>query len=85
MSLINRFFRSKQTDSTASIAKERLQILISNESNSKRITPEVLKEIEMGILKLFNKHMKINKDAVDMKVVNHKGKQLVELNIKIPD
>lgn len=82
--MIRKLFGQKQP-SSASVAKERLQILISNESTNKLITDAVLKEIELGILKLFNEHMKIDEDAVDIKVVNNNGNQLVELNVKIPD
>lgn len=85
MSLMNLLFGNKEKSSTASIAKERLQILIANDISSSKIPPEAMREIEREIIKLFSKHIKINKDSVDMKVVNHKGKQLVELNISIPD
>ena len=87
MSFIKDLFKNKNKpeSKSASIVKERLQIIIANDIDSQRVTPEILNEIELGILKLFKKHMKITRKAIDIKVVKSKGKHVVELNILLPD
>lgn len=86
MSIFSNFFnRSDKGKSTASLAKQRLQVVIANDINSKKISPDVLRKIEMQIIKIFTEHIEIDDKNVDMKVVNEKGRQFIELNVTLPE
>lgn len=86
MSIFSNFFnRNDKGKSTASVAKQRLQVVIANDINSKKISPDVLRKIEMQIIKIFTEHIEIDDKNVDMKVVNENGRQFIELNVTLPD
>lgn len=86
MSIFSNFFnRSDKGKSTASLAKQRLQVVIANDINSKKISPDVLRKIEMQIIKIFTEHIEIDDKNVDMKVVNENGRQFIELNVTLPE
>lgn len=82
MSLFD-LFRSRRTN-TASIAKERLQILVSHE-RSTRTGPEFLPELKQELLAVIRKYYPIELDQVKV----HLGKQddcsLLELDIVLPE
>lgn len=86
MSIFSNFFnRNDKGKSTASVAKQRLQVVIANDINSKKISPDVLRKIEMQIIKIFTEHIEIDDKNVDMKVVNENGRQFIELNVTLPE
>jgi len=82
--LIN-FFRGDdvKSNSSAKIAKERLQILIAKDGGSHILSDEVIKKIEYEILAIVKKYIKINEENIDIRVENENGMEILGLNITL--
>ncbi|MDV2856963.1 MULTISPECIES: cell division topological specificity factor MinE [Oceanimonas] len=84
MSLLD-YFRSKKTQSSAKLAKERLQIIVAHE-RSQRDTPDYLPQMKQDILEVIRKYVKIELDQISVQL-DQKGDNLsvLELNIMFPE
>ncbi len=67
MSIFN-IFRAKER-STATIAKERLQIIVAHERNQKR-SPDYLSALQKEIIDVIAKYVKIDKNQVQVSLQN---------------
>ncbi|HHF7344165.1 TPA: cell division topological specificity factor MinE [Legionella feeleii] len=81
MSLFN-YLRKR--NSTASVAKERLQIIISHE-RSQRSTPDYLPKLQEEILAVIAKYIRINRDQVSVNLERMGDNSVLELNVTMPD
>ncbi|MCC5015291.1 MULTISPECIES: cell division topological specificity factor MinE [Legionella] len=81
MSLFN-YLRKR--NSTASVAKERLQIIISHE-RSQRNTPDYLPKLQEEILAVIAKYIRINRDQVSVNLERMGDNSVLELNVTMPD
>jgi cell division topological specificity factor len=82
MSLLN-YLRRKT--STASVAKERLQIIISHE-RTQRHTPDYLPKLQEEILAVITKYVhNINKDQVTVHIEHMGNSAVLELNVTMPE
>ena len=81
MSIFN-YLRRKNT--TASVAKERLQIIISHE-RSQRNTPDYLPKLQEEILQVIAKYVPINRDQVNVHLERVGDSAVLELNFTLPD
>ncbi|MDP3559091.1 MAG: cell division topological specificity factor MinE [Legionellaceae bacterium] len=82
MSLLN--FLRKRSNSTASVAKERLQIIISHE-RSQRNTPDYLHSLQDEILAVIAKYVQIDREKVNVHLERMGGSAILELNITVPE
>ena len=76
------FLRKKPA--TASVAKERLQIIISHE-RSQRDQPDYLPKLQEEILAVMAKYVPINKDQVNVNLQRMGDNAVLELNITMPE
>ncbi|CAA6810711.1 MAG: Cell division topological specificity factor MinE [uncultured Thiotrichaceae bacterium] len=76
-------FRQKNR-SSASKAKERLQILIAHE-RSGRNGPDYLPQMRNELMAVIKKYVPIDDDQVKVQVENGEGYDVLELNITLPD
>lgn len=81
MSLFN-YLRKR--NSTASVAKERLQIIISHE-RSQLNTPDYLPKLQEEILAVIAKYIRINRDQVSVNLERMGDNSVLELNVTMPD
>lgn len=81
MSLFN-YLRKR--NSTASVAKERLQIIISHE-RSQRNTPDYLPKLQEEILAVIAKYVRISRDQVSVHLERTGDNAVLELNVTMPD
>ena len=81
MSILN-YLRKR--NSTASVAKERLQIIISHE-RSQRSRPDYLPQLQEEILAVIAKYIPINRDQVNVNIEQNGGNAVLELNFTLPD
>lgn len=77
------FFKNDEKDSSAKVAKERLQILIAKDGGSHILSKDVIKKIEFEILEIVKKYIKVNEDDIDIKVEKDNGMEILGLNITI--
>jgi cell division topological specificity factor len=83
MSLLD-YFRS-QKKSSASLAKERLQIIVAHE-RSNRGTPDYLPQLKLDILEVIRKYVDISQDQVQVQLEqNEDDLAVLELNVTLPD
>ena len=74
----------RRRTSTASVAKERLQIIISHE-RSQRNTPDYLPKLQEEILAVIDKYVRISRDQVSVHLERMGDSAVLELNITMPD
>lgn len=72
-------FLRKRNSTTASVAKERLQIIISHE-RSQRNTPDYLPKLQEEILAVIAKYIPINRDKVSVNLERIGDSAVLELN-----
>ena len=84
MSLLD-FFLKTRKESTAKLAKERLQIIVAHERTS-RSGPDYLPQLKQDILDVIRKYVQIDPEQVTVQL-DKKGEQLsvLELNIMLSD
>ena len=71
-------------NNTASVAKERLQIIISHE-RSQRNTPDYLPKLQEEILAVIAKYIRIDRDRVSVNLERMGANAVLELNVTMPD
>ncbi|KTC86510.1 cell division topological specificity factor MinE [Legionella brunensis] len=74
----------RKRNSTASVAKERLQIIISHE-RSQRNTPDYLPKLQEEILAVIAKYIRISRDQVSVNLERLGDSAVLELNVTMPD
>jgi len=79
------FFRSKQPPPSASLAKERLQVLIAHERVDDRDGPDYLPLLKQDILNVIKKYVEIGEDQVSVQLDSQENCDVLELNITLPD
>ncbi|MDQ5939710.1 MAG: cell division topological specificity factor [Pseudomonadota bacterium] len=82
MSLLD-YFRTSKT-SSASLAKERLQILVAYERSSNN-QPPYLPQLQQELLIVIQKYVNVNSDAMTIKLEQSDNQETLELNIVLPD
>ena len=74
----------RRRNATASVAKERLQIIISHE-RSQRHTPDYLPQLQEEILEVIAKYVRVTRDQVSVNLERMGDNSVLELNITMPD
>ncbi|MDP3903568.1 MAG: cell division topological specificity factor MinE [Methylococcaceae bacterium] len=82
MSLLD-YFRTSKT-SSASLDKERLQILVAHERTS-RNQPSYLPQLQKELLEVIRKYVSIDQDAISVNFEQDDNQETLELNIVLPD
>ena len=83
MSIFN-YFLKREKQSSAAVAKERLQIIVAHEK-SKRQQPDYLAKMQQEILAVIQKYVDINLNDVQVSVDNNDDCSVLELNITLPE
>ncbi len=74
----------RKRPSSASVAKERLQIIISHE-RAQRSPPDYLPKLQEEILAVIAKYVNISRDQVNVHLERMGDSAVLELNITMPD
>ncbi|MEZ5506829.1 MAG: cell division topological specificity factor MinE [Gammaproteobacteria bacterium] len=82
MSLID-FFKAKKK-SSASVAKERLQIIVAHE-RTQRNQPDYLPQLQQDLLMVIRKYIPIADDMVQVSLDKNDDCAVLELNITLPE
>jgi cell division topological specificity factor len=80
------FFRS-QKPSTAAVAKERLQILVSHEraERNRPPKPDWLPKLQKELLDVVRHYVAVEEDAITVRMEQDENRDILELNIVLPD
>lgn len=82
MSLLD-YFRTSRP-SSASVAKERLQILVAHERLS-RHQPSYLPQLQKELLEVIRKYVNVDQDSISFSFEQDGNQETLELNIVLPD
>ena len=77
------YFKSKKKTS-ASIAKERLQIIVAHERNT-RDQPDYLPELQQELLEVIRRYVAIRDDQVQVQLDKNDSCSVLELNVTLPE
>lgn len=78
------YFRNSRPKS-ASIAKERLQILVAHERRAERMQPAYLGDLQRDLLEVVRKYVHVDADAISVSMDQDENREVLELNIVLPD
>jgi cell division topological specificity factor len=78
------YFRSKKQPSSASVARERLQILVAHD-RADRDAPSYLPQLQRDILKVLRKYVAVDPGAVSINLEHDEHHEILELNIVLPE
>ncbi len=82
MSLMD-YFRKEQKP-TASVAKERLQILVAHD-RARSSAPDYLPQLQQEILAVVRKYVVIGEDDLSVHLEQQGTTSVLELNVTLPD
>ena len=82
MSLLD-YFRTSKVGS-ASLAKERLQILVAHERSS-RNQPSYLPQLQKELLEVIRKYINVEQDAISVNFEQDENQETLEVNIVLPE
>ena len=82
MSIFSYLLPNRQN--TASVAKERLQIIVARE-RSTRGGPDYLPQLQEELLQVVRKYVPVDQDAVNVQMDRESGCEILELNITLPE
>ncbi|MGA9333009.1 MAG: cell division topological specificity factor MinE [Rudaea sp.] len=69
---------------TASIAKERLRIIVAQE-RAERDSPDYLPLLRRELLEVIKKYVNVDPDAVTVNVERDGGHEVLELSVALPE
>lgn len=78
------YFKSKKTTNSASVAKERLQIIVAHERGH-RDQPDYLPQLQQELLAVIRKYVQISDDMVQVEVDRTESCSVLELNVTLPE
>jgi cell division topological specificity factor len=79
------FFRERKPKETpASVAKERLSIIVAHE-RGQRSQPDYLPALQKELVEVIRKYVNIDQDQVQVALENQGTCSILELNITLPE
>ena len=74
----------RRTSSTASVAKERLRIIVAQERTT-RGGPDYLPTLRRELLEVIRKYINVDPDAVQMNLEKEDGHEVLEFTVALPE
>ena len=83
MSFLDFFLGEKKK--TASVAKERLQIILAHERGSRSVEPDFLPALQKDLLEVISKYIKIDANDIKVHLERDASMEVLEVKIELPD
>ena len=83
MSLLSMLFGNKPK--TASVAKERLQLIIAHERNGQTSKQDFLPDLQQELVAVISKYVSINPDDIKVSLEKQGNYEVLEVNIVLPE
>ncbi|MGH6647833.1 cell division topological specificity factor MinE [Aquabacterium sp.] len=83
MSFLSFFLGEKKK--TASVAKERLQIILAHERNGRQGNPDYLPALQKELVAVITKYISINPDDIKVSLERQDNLDVLEVKIELPD
>ena len=71
--------------STASVAKERLQLILAHERNGRSASPDYLPQLQRELLAVISKYVAINPDDIKVHLERQDDLEVLEVKIELPE
>lgn len=84
MGLLDYFRSSARPKGTASVARERLQILVAHD-RAARDRPAYLPKLQAEILEVIRRYVEVDMNAVTVSYEQEGTQEVLELNIVLPE
>ena len=84
MNIVDFFRERKPKETPASVAKERLSIIVAHE-RGQRSQPDYLPALQKELVEVIRKYVNIDQDQVQVALENQGSCSILELNITLPD
>ena len=78
------FFKNKKEPSSASVAKDRLQIIVAHE-RTQRTQPDYLPQMQQEIIDVIRKYVQVESDDVQIQLDITDDCSVLELNVTLPE
>lgn len=75
------FARKKQS---ASIAKERLQIIVSHES-TRQSGADIVQQLQKELIEVLSKYIKVDQNLIKVQLERNGDHSVLELNVTLPE
>ncbi|PVZ64968.1 cell division topological specificity factor MinE [Pelagibaculum spongiae] len=79
------YFRSSSPKKTASVAKERLQIIVAHQRNTRAQRPDFIPQLEKEIIEVIRKYVAVDDEMVKIEVDKTGNYSVLEVNVTLPD
>jgi cell division topological specificity factor len=83
MSFLSFFLGEKKK--SASVAKERLQIILAHERNGRQGNPDYLPALQKELVAVITKYISINPDDIKVSLERQDNLDVLEVKIELPD
>ena len=83
MSFLDFFLGEKKK--TASVAKERLQIILAHERGTRSVEPDFLPALQKDLLEVISKYIKIDAKDIKVHLERDASMEVFEVKIELPD
>lgn len=83
MSFLSFFLGEKKK--TASVAKERLQIILAHERNGRQGNPDYLPALQKELVAVISKYIAINPNDLKVSLERQDNLEVLEVKIELPD
>ena len=83
MSLFSLILGSKPK--TATIAKERLQLIIAHERSGQNTKPDFLPALQQELIAVISKYVLVNPDDIKVSLEKQGNYEVLEVNIVLPE
>ena len=84
MALLDYFLRRRRP--TASVAKERLQIILAHERSGRSpATPDYLPDLQRELIAVISKYIQIDQDDIKVNLERQDNLEVLEVKIELPD
>ena len=83
MSILARFFGFSRQPQSASVARDRLQIVLSHQRNEGGDT-DFLPKLRNELLEVLAKYVHVDKEQINVQLQRTENRSVLELNITLP-
>ena len=83
MSFLAKLFGEKKK--SASIAKNRLSVLIAHERNGASVSADFLPALQRELLEVISKYVSVNQDDIKVHLEKQDNCDVLEVNITLPE
>ena len=85
MSLLSLFLGNKKNQTaTASVAKDRLQLILINERGVDGVSPDYLPKLQKELIDVISKYVKIQPNDIQVNVDRQDALEVLEVKIELP-